>query len=212
MDADSYKPKAVWRGERGCLFEWGTEDETSHMVNDRLQFADGEQLLFEKSNPTFHRFSDLSVAVSEAALYWQTRRLFGGTRWLSFPLSNIKELVIRPAPFRLPWVRLGACLILATFPVMQLVENVQSGRKFLALITGAGLIAICVMGWYLIQGARDRVEMEIKLSTRSVVLETPADNYADEKTFDRKVLRELGDYLKSRGVRVVDQCQDELSP
>lgn len=179
------------------------------MTNDRFQIADGEQLLFEKGNPTFHRSSDLWFAVSGAALYWQTDRLFGGAGQRVFPLSDIKKIIIRPAPFRPPWVRLAACLILAAFPGIQLVEDIQSAKNVLALATTVGLIAICMMGWYLMRAAKDRTEVAITLNNRSVVLETPEDNYADEKAFDQKIVRELGVYLRMRGIRVVDQFESE---
>ncbi len=181
------------------------------MANDRLQTADAEQLLFKKANPTFHRFSDLSVAVSEWALHWETRRLFGGTRRLSFALPDIQEIVIRPVLLRPPWVRSVACTIWAIFPGLQLIGYLQEGRKGPAALMALVLIAFCRMGWYLVQAVKDRTEIEIVLSRRSVILETPEDDYADEKIFDRKVLRELGDYLRTRGIRVIDQTEDESS-
>ena len=186
-----------------------TKEGTSLMATDRFQIADGEQLLFEKGNPTFHRSSDLWFAVSEAALHWQTDRLFGGKGQKMFPLSDIKKIIIRPVPFRPPWIRLVACLILAAFPGVQLIEDIQSAKRVLALATTIGLIAICMMGWYLVRATKDRTEMAIMLNNRSVVLETPEDNYADEKAFDQKIVRELGVYLRMRGLRVVDRFEAE---
>ena len=129
-------------------------------------------------------------------------------RRLSYPLSDIEEIVIRPVPFRPPWVRLVACTIWAVFPGLQSIGYLQAGRKGPAVLMELVMIGFCRMGWYMVQTVRDRTEIEVVLSRRSVILETPEDNYADEKTFDRKVLRELGDYLKNRGVRVVDQFED----
>jgi len=73
------------------------------------------------------------------------------------------------------------------------------------------LIGFCRMGWYLVQAVKDRTEIEIVLSRQSVILETPEDDYADEKIFDQKIVRELGDYLRTRGIRVIDQTGDESS-
>jgi len=181
------------------------------MANDRLQTADTEQLLFKEANPTFHRSSDLSVGVSEKALHWETRRLFGGAKRLSFALSDIKEIVIRPVLLRPPWVRLAACTIWAIFPGLQLIGYLQEGRKGPAVLMALVLIGFCRMGWYLVQAVKDRTEIEIVLSRQSVILETPEDDYADEKIFDQKIVRELGDYLRTRGIRVIDQTGDESS-
>jgi hypothetical protein len=86
-----------------------------------------------------------------------------------------------------------------------LVSQIQSAHTGLALINAMAVIATC---WGLrssVKSVMDRTEIEILSNDRSFLLRTPADDYLDEKEFDRKLVRDLGRFLQDRGIRVIDQ-------
>lgn len=171
----------------------------------------GEEVIFEGSNPTFHRFffDDYRVAVSNAALYLPVRS------WRPIrppvrriPLSDIESVTLRDFVPRsrvlrallwcvplLPWV----AILEPWHP-----EGLQWANIDLTDFVLPAFLAY-MMVWD-IRANRGRSELIVQTARKAFRFLTPADTYGDEKTHDRAVLRKVLDACRSQALSA---CQDK---
>ena len=172
----------------------------------------GEEVIFEGSNPTFHRFSfdDYRVAVSNAALYLPVRP------WrpirppvTRIPLSDIESVTLRDFVPRSRVLRALLWCVPVLLWVVMIVEpwrpdGVQgTDTDFKDFVMPAFLVYMMVWD---IRANRGRSELVVQTVRKDLRFLTPADTYTDDKTHDRAVLRKVLEACRSQAVSA---CHDK---
>ncbi len=165
---------------------------------NRIPLEKGESLELARTNPALHRPFTLSVALSDRALYLHVWRFFRRARWFRFPYRGIDRVIVSP----LASGRTGA--LLATAALLVFTSGIQLAQG----ATGAAALAVALVllaGLESLKRLHGRSEMHVLASGSSFHFRTPLDGYAEEKQFDRQLLRDVADELRKRGISVEDR-------
>jgi hypothetical protein len=162
---------------------------------DFIPTEPGEQLLYTRANTTFHRSFKYCLAASERAVYFYVWSLRLRPHWVRMPIMDIVKVVIAPySGGRAPVFVMAGALLGAVVGA-----HVLNTQWWSALAFGTFIV---YLGYICMKSLLDRTQMLILRQKSKFIYRTPADTYAAEKQYDRKVVLELSSVLEQIGVKV----------
>lgn len=162
----------------------------------------GEELLFRRKSPTFHRSHDPTLAVSNRALYFPKSSFFARRfrgYFVRFPISSVKRIIIQRRRTQ-GYHRVLANVILfgAVTGMVVLLGFVVAGKAKVV-----GFVPLLFLLWIAWLSGREEerwVAVLVEHDSGTHEWNTPPDVYEVEIEYDLQLVREFAAAARAAGV------------
>ena len=168
--------------------------------------APGEQLLAFEQNVTFHRFGHFALAVSDQALYLprqglgQITCMWGRGCFQRLPLGEITRVTLRR---KRPGLRSVVGVLFLALGAGIAVRALREDPGFTWLFVAIPAALLLYGGYAVLREARGRHRLTVERRTSHTRIDSPPDDYADEKAYDYAMLQRFLAACRRAGIEDV---------